>query len=175
MQKYNYLDLAEEYLRNSKRQHFVLLLTATLLGFYAFTNLFFQFLIESIHLEDITIANTLIINRKNTLIELISVVIIAPIVETFLFQQLSYEILNRIKLFHGNSNRIITISGLIFGLSHLYSLYYIIYTFVIGMVFMYFYISRIKHDTKTFLLICTSHSIFNLLIYIIHQFGQYQG
>ena len=57
-------------------------------------------------------------------------------------------------------------SALFFGLMHFYSLFYIIYGFILGLILMYGYMIRIKTDRKTFFLIAVCHSLLNLGIFI---------
>ncbi len=108
--------------------------------------------------------------EKRIIIYVFSSVILAPVVETFLGQSLPYYLLNKIKYFNERSYLILFTSALFFGLLHFYSLFYIFYAFVLGLIFMYGYMIRIKTDRKTFYLIAVSHSLLNLGIFIKNFF-----
>lgn len=54
------------------------------------------------------------------------------------------------------------IAGIIFGLSHTYSLLYMIQTSLIGFVFMYAYLIHIQNLRKSFWLITIIHFLVNL-------------
>ena len=73
----------------------------------------------------------------NFLKDFLSVVIIAPIVETYIFQHL---LILFIKKKYGNSFSIF-VSGLVFGLFHYYSALYIIHTVLLGFIFAIAYIN----------------------------------
>jgi hypothetical protein len=100
---------------------------------------------------------------------LIQSVILAPILETFLCQSLPYRMLNKVKYLNERSYLILLISALFFGLTHFYSLFYIIYATLAGLVFMYGYMIRMKTDNKTYYLIAISHALVNLIVFIRNQ------
>lgn len=92
--------------------------------------------------------------------QLLEVVILAPLIETLIFQKWFYNLfslidwLNRYKIF------IILISAVAFGLIHFYSLSYIIYNFFIGALLMFIYI--IKINRKPYWTVVILHSLMNL-------------
>lgn len=90
----------------------------------------------------------------------------APLFETWIAQYLPYTLLNKVKYFRERSFLILLISALFFGLNHFYSLFYMIYGFLGGVVLMYGYMVRIKSDNKTFYLIASCHALVNLGVYI---------
>lgn len=92
----------------------------------------------------------------------ILLIFIAPIIETWLAQSLPYTLLNKVKYLKERSYLILLISALFFGLNHFYSLFYMVYGFLMGLIFMYGYMARINTDKKTFYLIAISHSVMNL-------------
>jgi hypothetical protein len=108
--------------------------------------------------------------EKSIVIYIFSSMILAPVVETFLGQSFPYYLLNKIKYFNERSYLILLTSALFFGLLHFYSLFYIFYAFVLGLIFMYAYMIRIKTDRKTFYLIAISHFLLNLGILIKNFF-----
>jgi len=93
-------------------------------------------------------------------------VIFAPPFETWLGQSLPYRLLNKVQYLKDRSYLVLVIGAVWFGINHFYSLFYMIYGFLIGLVFMYGYMVRIKTDKKTFYLISICHSLINLMIFI---------
>ena len=87
-------------------------------------------------------------------------VIISPIFETFLAQSLPYKLLKKMKYINERDYLILLISAIFFGLIHFYSLFYIFYAFLLGLVLMYGYMVRIDSDNKD---IC-SYSSFTCII-----------
>jgi hypothetical protein len=148
-------------LQNSSRITFIIILTSVLY-FVAFS---FNFVISFIKAKDIIWID---LSKKENSISLlfISPIIIAPIFETFLGQYLPYYLLNKVKYLNERSYLILLASALFFGLLHLYSLFYILYAFILGLIFMYGYMIRIKTDKNAFILIAISHSILNIGIFI---------
>ena len=108
--------------------------------------------------------------EKNIGLLFFSPVILAPIFETFLNQFLPYYLLNKIKYFNERSYLIILVSAIFFGLLHFYSVFFIIYAFLLGLVLMYGYMIKIRTDKKTFYLIAICHSLLNLGIFIKNLF-----
>jgi uncharacterized protein len=98
------------------------------------------------------------------------IIFIAPVVETWIAQSIPYTFLNKVRYLKERSYLILLISALFFGLNHFYSLFYMVYGFLIGIVFMYGYMVRIKTDDKTFYLIAICHSLGNLVIFISRFF-----
>jgi hypothetical protein len=93
-------------------------------------------------------------------------VIITPIFETYLAQSLPYKLLKKVKYLSERGYLILILSALFFGLIHFYSLFYIFYAFMLGLVLMHGYMVRINSDSKTFVLIAVSHALLNLGIFI---------
>ena len=108
--------------------------------------------------------------KEKDLVYLLFAVIIAPLFETWFNQVLPYKLLNKIKYLKERSYLILLISALFFGLLHFYSLFYIFYGFLMGLVLMYGYMIRIETDKNTFYLIAVSHSLLNLGVFVINLF-----
>lgn len=95
----------------------------------------------------------------NQVFEYFSGIVIIPMLESLLFQKLPYWGLTKISYMRRNMWLIYIISAALFALSHIYSIAYIIYTFIIGLILIYSYHIRInKHPFWTITLI---HSLFN--------------
>lgn len=92
--------------------------------------------------------------------------ILAPIIETFIFQYLMYEMLCvKLKL---STKIFIFLSAIIFGLSHYTYYSTVLVTLVICVVFNYFYVVLIETNRKkkAYLIIALIHSSFNACVFI---------
>lgn len=96
-------------------------------------------------------------------------VIVAPLVETAIFQLLIYRLLRRIRFFKEKQIFIILVSALFFSLVHSYSLLNIFAAFLSGLVWMTAYLERIKKDRYAFLLIAIAHALYNGIILGLSQ------
>lgn len=105
--------------------------------------------------------------------EFILVVVIAPLVETFLVQYLPIAIL--IKYTKAPSLLIIIISAACFSLLHTYSLAYVTYTFLSGLMlafaFVVFYIKK-NSFLFAFLMVCLVHAVFNAGLFSLKYCSQ---
>ena len=151
--------------KSSTRITFVLVITSALF----LTAFCFNIILSFIKGSDIILLD---FPRKENDIILLFVlpVLLAPIFETFLNQYLPYYLLNKVKYLNERSYLVLLISALFFGLTHFYSLFYIIYAFLLGLILMYGYMIRITTDRKTFYLIAICHSLVNLGIFIRNLF-----
>lgn len=88
-------------------------------------------------------------------------VIGAPIIETLIFQ---YALIESIRQ---KIQPIFTcfFSALAFALVHFYSICYFLFALVSGLIFAYLYFLE-KSVWKSFLLVLTAHTLYNLLIYM---------
>lgn len=98
-------------------------------------------------------------------------VILAPILETFIFQFLTIEsiiwIFRKMKIPYEMIFSII-ISGVAFGSSHAYNIYYVLVAILIGLLYgVYYFIARYHQKMNAFLTICIIHSISNLIGFIV--------
>jgi uncharacterized protein len=150
-----------EVLKATKRVNFVLILTTVLYLIAIGFNCLFGIMRE----KDLVWLD--FPGEEKRLTELfIQTILLAPIIETFLNQYVPYIILNKIRFTRERRYLIILFSGLLFGLIHCYSLFYIFYAFLLGLIFMYGYMIRIKTDNKTFFLIAICHSLLNIGIFL---------
>ncbi|MCD4770544.1 MAG: CPBP family intramembrane metalloprotease [Bacteroidales bacterium] len=107
----------------------------------------------------------------NTLFEEVMVfIIIAPIVETLVFQSLIISgICMLIKRPRYNFYVSILLSAFAFSLIHSYNCYYMILTFLSGIILAFaYYIARYRKDRAT-LLVIIIHAIWNLLSVIVEN------
>lgn len=100
--------------------------------------------------------------------EFITLVIIAPIVETLIFQYLIIEVLLNLKL---KPWVCILVSALLFGVSHWYNLVYILVTTVVGLIFAYYYLAlRHQNFMNKLVLITIIHALSNLFAFVNNNF-----
>ena len=104
-------------------------------------------------------------------IRLVKVCIIAPLVETFIFQYLLFELFWRklrwsLNVFYG-------LSAFTFGLSHFYSIPTIIVTFTVCLVFNYVYaaLAEKKLNLNAYFVIVAIHSLYNTSVFVNHIFS----
>lgn len=95
--------------------------------------------------------------------DFVIVVLIAPLIETYLTQFLPFKFLES----KVNPILIILISATIFGAFHWYSLVYMLYGFSAGLVYAFaFYFKR--HE-KPVLITAGIHAAFNLFVFLQHN------
>jgi membrane protease YdiL (CAAX protease family) len=92
--------------------------------------------------------------------------VVAPLLETLLFQHFLFKLLQRFKVKY---IWMVLISGLVFGFAHSYHLMYVIDAFFGGVILMSCYLLRIgKHP---FLTTCIVHAVFNLMAILLNSIG----
>lgn len=97
------------------------------------------------------------------------VIFLTPLIETFIFQWLIYEQLNAFVFFNKRKYLVILLSGIIFGLTHNFSIHYQLFAFVLGCYFCFTYYYFKTYSKKAFIAVFIIHSIRNLLV-ILAQF-----
>ena len=110
------------------------------------------------------------IQEKHSLIyDFVVACIIAPIVETYIFQVLIINLFTNYWI--KNKNIAILISALLFGFSHLYSWYYIFWTFFVGLVFAWAYVIYKEKQgyKKAVFAIILIHALRNLVSLVINH------
>ncbi|MCE5206223.1 MAG: CPBP family intramembrane metalloprotease [Porphyromonadaceae bacterium] len=92
---------------------------------------------------------------------LIDTLVIAPLLETLVFQTLFYLFFK-----HVNINRwiIITLSAVAFGCYHNYSVFLMINTFLIGLIFMYMYLKRAEINNSPYISTVSAHFTSNFFV-----------
>ena len=102
-------------------------------------------------------------NTKITIDLLLNALILAPILETLVFQTFFYTIFKKIKI---NKWIIVLVSGISFGAFHNFSIFYMIDTALVGVIFMYFYILRAEYNKKPIASTIIAHATINLFVLI---------
>lgn len=96
-------------------------------------------------------------------------VIVAPLLETALFQALPFWIFYRFATFRQHRWIMVLIMALIFGSQHYYTVSYILITTGIGAVLMYAYI--IKWQRHAYWNVVALHAIWNAIAFTAAQLG----
>ncbi len=109
-------------------------------------------------------------DNENSSFFLISILIIAPLIETSVFQLLIKYLLD-FTLLRSIRNKGLYysfISGILFGLTHIYSVVHIMKACLGGFFFMFFFLKVLKNKNKThaFLFITITHSAWNLFVWV---------
>jgi hypothetical protein len=99
---------------------------------------------------------------------LITAVIVAPILETYIFQR---GIINFTLLTIKTSQLIaVLLSATAFGLSHIYSIPYVIVTFFFGILYGTIYLSFLKKKVDAFWYLTIIHASYNLFAFLMNTF-----
>ncbi|SMO35785.1 hypothetical protein SAMN06265171_101257 [Chryseobacterium rhizoplanae] len=134
---------------------FIVSFAAALLNGYFFNyinNAYFQ--IESNNTENFSQIEKIII-----------ILMIAPILETLIFQHILYLVLKKIKI--QNDILCIVIMSIIFSSMHYYNWLYMVMTFFGGLILNNLYLYYYKHNNKyCFILTVLFHALFNLYGYL---------
>lgn len=99
--------------------------------------------------------------------EFLLVIIVAPIFETLIFQ--SFIIKKMIQYFPNNKSIAIMASALFFGLSHYYSIPYIIKATIAGILYGLLYFILLHKKKNPVIYIISVHAIYNLIGFIINS------
>ncbi len=106
------------------------------------------------------------IENENMIFQVIIGVLISPIVETYVFQVLSFIISKKLKI--KNTFIRVIVPSFIFALSHNFNTIYICMTFFMGIIFTYMYIVYRENEKKNaFLLVTIIHIFYNGIALLI--------
>ena len=108
---------------------------------------------------------------EKRIIFIISAIILAPLIETLVFQTFIKHLLDFTFLKNSKKKTILysIISGGLFGISHIYSITHIIKASLIGFFFM-FYFLKIRNTKIGFLLIYFTHAFWNFFVWIYRNY-----
>ena len=90
-------------------------------------------------------------------------VIIAPLIETLLYQKIVIDICDKIKFFYNRKFIGILISAVIFGSIHTYSPQYMLHMFVVGSIWAYAYTVYKDKKKHPYWVVCCIHAINNFI------------
>ena len=86
-------------------------------------------------------------------------ILIAPLIETALFQALTYHLLSKIEFFRKRIWLIIAITGLLFALLHFYSIVYVVFVLFPGILLVFGY--HLRQGNHPFASIYAVHLLIN--------------
>jgi len=127
---------------------------------------------ETLNIYDIEFFAPPSINNDGVLKLIIGALIVAPLLETLFFQKFIYYLFSKISYLKIRNILSCLVSGLLFGLSHTYSLYYMFSTTIIGFVLMYAYLIHIKNQKQSYWIVVTIHFLINLSALIENLISQ---
>lgn len=101
---------------------------------------------------------------KSLSLNIITIIFIAPVVETFIYQFLPFSLLFRaLKI---RPIYVIFFSSFLFGGMHYYNIIYVVYAFLSGFILIFAYIIFYKRKFYPFVMVSIIHFIINLIAYI---------
>lgn len=90
-------------------------------------------------------------------------VIMAPLLETLMYQKLIIDICDKIKFFYNRKFIGILISGVVFGSIHTYSPQYMVHMFVVGSIWAYAYTIYKDKKKHPYWVVCCIHATNNFI------------
>lgn len=136
--------------------NFIIALSLSILNGYIFQFLYkyFQYVDKSENgLKDLPI-----------FIQTLAILLISPIVETYLFQYIPNVILQKLKI--NRNYLLIIIPSIIFSLFHFYNIIYLFMTLFGGIILNYYYLKTKKISKHYFILTVLLHSLYNFYGYL---------
>lgn len=124
-----------------------------------------------VRISDIQLSSPSGFEGPQSIFDYIAVILVAPLIETALFQALPYHLLRKGRFFQKRVWLIIVISGLFFALQHFYSVVYIVFAFIPGILLAAGY--HIRQGKHPFFCIFAVHLLINAtpLVYELLGFG----
>lgn len=106
------------------------------------------------------------LKASSLLLQIILASMIAPLFETLIYQYVVIEILS-FKILKGKKLIIAIISALMFAIGHTYSFLYVFYTFIIGLILAYSYLTYKEKSYSAFWVVFWIHCIRNTITTIL--------
>jgi membrane protease YdiL (CAAX protease family) len=107
------------------------------------------------------------VKESPVMIEFLVVVLLAPFIETLIFQTIIFNILNKFEFFKKRAVIVIILSALAFGSAHGYSLIYVVMGTLMGFVLAYAYHIYIEKPESPYKIVTIIHSVRNLLAFTV--------
>jgi len=117
-----------------------------------------------------TMINSVTSTIENKYYLLVIAVLFAPLIETLFFQffPIMFMLFVRNKRNRSNLYIAILLSALLMAIGHIYSVYYFVSTFFIGLLWAISYVIAMHRKQNAFLTISLVHALWNLLVFIIN-------
>ncbi|MGB9680411.1 MAG: type II CAAX prenyl endopeptidase Rce1 family protein [Minisyncoccia bacterium] len=97
----------------------------------------------------------------------ILVVIVGPIIETYLFQVVLIYFLKKVNYLNNKKALLVIAASIIFGILHNYSSDYIIFGFLFGVILNYAYLIYKNKTLSSFIIVLSIHIIYNILVLLV--------
>lgn len=152
------------WLRGLNTITFILVCSGIMMAFNFTSSLIFELL--SIELDPDNILDF----RKNTMDLALMAVFIAPLSETFIFQAIIFWAMRKVNWLNRHKGYIMVVGGVIFGAVHSYSLAYVGTTSIMGILLMFFYISRFRKNA--YWCVVAIHAIVNTIAFAVNYFAE---
>ena len=153
-------------LRNKNFVVSVLLFFLIYLVFYFIWTPLYYFFLEKYDIFFASTPNETIM-KQSFFEQVILTVILAPLIETLIFQKWTYKVLSLIKFLKYHKILIMIVGAIIFGAIHFYSLFYIVYNMFVGFLFMFAYIVKLHRPEKSYWIVVSLHGLTNLFAILI--------
>ncbi|MGU9538443.1 CPBP family glutamic-type intramembrane protease [Clostridium tepidum] len=159
------LNKVDEFLKNLSVFKFIIIITLGML----LSSTILGLLVDIFNVKISNVQPTF--TQEHFVIEFLVAVIIAPLLETFIFQYGIIKISKKINFLKNNNLIIILISSLLFGLQHFYSLSYIVNTTFLGIFLAYAFVVYERKKVSPYWVVCTIHGLKNFISFsAIHIF-----
>lgn len=99
-------------------------------------------------------------------------VVIAPMIETIIFQWLVYKVFSWLK-----NNQLFYIyltSAALFGLIHTYNIFAVMDAFIAGLIFIHYFHINFKNSTNSFMHVFLLHASFNFYAFCLDDLNLFQ-
>lgn len=151
-----YLKRCDAFLRNINVGYLILIAVVAKLGLMMICMRLERWGLPNHHIYSIDSNDT----KTPLMFSILLIAVLIPLLETLIFQKILYWLLNKVQYVQKRHYYLIIISALIFSLYHIYSLHYMLYSFITGAIYMYLY--KIRIDKQPFATIFAIHSAINL-------------
>lgn len=115
---------------------------------------------------DLSLSNPVVADKSLTYKFIVGVIVV-PIFETLIFQ---VAIIKMCLFFRKNQILAIVISAFTFSLNHMFSAFYMIYAFTIGLYFGYLYFLTLRKKSHPIMVLFSVHALFNLSVFTLSLF-----
>lgn len=151
LEQYSHKNILKQISKQKNMMYFIIILILKLLIGYITS-------IVSTYIDPRSTENP--IENYGLTFEIIVSLFLAPLIETLIFQLIIIELLVKMKI---NPSIIISISALLFGISHNYNTLYMVATTISGFIYaIYYYKLRNQGKLNSYLLVSGLHSLSNL-------------
>ena len=146
------------FLKKQNTVIFIFIIYILILSLWTLISLF----TEAMDIGDIVFFKPPSVEKDSVFGIVLKGLIVAPLLETLIFQKLAYYLFSKISYLNNKNILICVISGFLFGLSHWYSLFYVIIASIVGYILMYAYLVHIRNLKKSFWIVAGIHFLVNL-------------